>query len=654
MTIVNNQNTNRQTIFGSNAKSRQAASSPPKQRKGLFSLGFFKKGDSQPSVAVRPQGRSLRPQESSLSVAGMKVPSSNASTRTTIKDPNVLPAAYNSPRQRGGQLQRRSTSTNRPTLLGKLSKRPQPTQRSPQNQFSQKQAPRPNAAVAALEARRNATNNVANPLDSMFQRRGSQQRSRNGNRTNVGQAAPKPRNVQPSVVIQDNQERGLNRNVANQFGKQQFSKRQLTKRSPTRKPTTPSPLVRRPVDTRSKSSQFMTPIITPTRTNQRVQHQQATRLSLRQSKILGKTTLVRASQNNSRAPQDIRAPLTNAKPIAKPEAAPLTSAQQHVSRLIVEIHEKAQTAKTAEEYTFILASCRRALAVEPKGELADYAKTLAAWALNRRGQLRADAGDDQHAMLDFEDALKLDSNQWRALHNRAVLRAQTGDFEQAFDDFNRCTELNPRFAKAYSNRGALFVQAGDLLAALQDYRRAIQLDPDLAVAHKGRGRVCHMLGSLDESLYHFDAAMLLAPSDAHVVASRADLLADTGRYSDAAAEYRRAVQMDKTLAHAHRSAAWLLATCPEDDVRDPAGAMEFALKAIDLDRRENIVSLDTLAAAQANSGDFAAAITTMDRVLAMAPKKELSTYKYRQELYTDSKPFRIQPVQAVQPASYTK
>jgi tetratricopeptide (TPR) repeat protein len=334
------------------------------------------------------------------------------------------------------------------------------------------------------------------------------------------------------------------------------------------------------------------------------------------------------------------------------QTGPLTAAQKHAQELIVAVHQQSRSAETEEDYTLVVESCRRALAVEPKGDAADYAKQLCGWALNRRGQLKADAGNDAAAMLDFVDAIRLDENQWRAVHNRGVLFAQAGQFEKAFDDFNLCTELNPRFAKAYSNRAALFVQAGDLLAALQDYRRAITLDPDLAVAHKGRGRVCHMLGSTDEALQHFDAAAQLSPNDAQVLASRADLLSDMGRYPEAAIEYHRAIMIDDQLAHAFRSSAWLMATCPDDAVRNAEQALAHAEKAVNLDNYENPVSLDTLAAALANAGQYDEAVRAIERAIEIAPPEERAVYRARLKLYQRSQPFRVSPVAGVATVGY--
>lgn len=285
-------------------------------------------------------------------------------------------------------------------------------------------------------------------------------------------------------------------------------------------------------------------------------------------------------------------------------------------------------------------------------EVEKYAGELAAWAMNRRGQVKADGGRLSEAMLDFDDAIRTDSNCWRAIHNRGVLLAQSGEFEKAFDDFNRTIGLNPEFAKAYSNRAALFVVAGDLLPALQDYSRAIELDANLAVAHRGRGRVCHLLGRLDEAIGHYDAAVQLAPDDAYSIASRGDLLTDLGRYHDAVRDYDRAIQIDPESSQAFRGLAWLLATVPDDSLRDPERAIELAQVAMQLDKEQDSVGFDTLAAAQASAGDFPSAMKTLHKAIEIAPDAERTAYQDRLILYQHARPFRIAPVRPVTQASY--
>jgi tetratricopeptide (TPR) repeat protein len=233
-----------------------------------------------------------------------------------------------------------------------------------------------------------------------------------------------------------------------------------------------------------------------------------------------------------------------------------------------------------------------------------------------------------------------------------VLLAQAGQFEQAFDDFHQTIELNPTFAKAHSNRAALYVLAGELEPALGDYQRAIELDPEFAVAQRGCGRTCHMLGRTDEALEHLTRAIELAPKDAAALASRGDLLTDLGRYSAAENDYERALAVNANNVDACRGSAWLLATCPEESVRNPDLALRRAQLAMQLDHKADVVTLDTLAAAQASTGDFEAAMQTVRHAIDLAPPSERSVYQDRLQMYRHSTPYRIAPLQEVQQAGY--
>ncbi len=340
-------------------------------------------------------------------------------------------------------------------------------------------------------------------------------------------------------------------------------------------------------------------------------------------------------------------PVKRLEPVAVPPSAKAVE-------LLTEANRLSTTAVTEDEYTTVIQLCRHVLAIDESPAAVDYSHNLASWALNRRGEVRSDEGRNKEAVLDFEDALRLDPNRWRAMHNRGVLAAQSGRFADAFDDFNRTIELNPKFAKAYSNRGALYVQAGKLEKASEDYRYAIALDPELAVAHKGRGRVCHMLGQFDLALQHFDAATLLAPNDARIVNNRGDLLTDMGRYRGAMNDYERAIELDTSLHVAYRNLAWLQATCPDKECRDPSEATANASRAMQLCDEPSDLEYDTLAAAQAAAGDFESAKAMMDKAIERAAEKDQPNYRWRKKLYEQGQAYVTEPASNIQQASYAK
>ncbi len=329
-------------------------------------------------------------------------------------------------------------------------------------------------------------------------------------------------------------------------------------------------------------------------------------------------------------------------------AAPKSPADE----LILHAHQLSSRAETEDEFTEMIETCRRALQNQPGDQSAKYANELTAWALNRRGQLKAENGRTTEAIRDFDDAIEANAACWRAVHNRGVLLAQACDFEKAFDDFNRTVQLNPQFGKAYSNRGALFVVAGQLDSALQDYEKAIELDPKLAVAHRGAARVCHLFGRLDHALAHYNAAVRLSPDDAYAIASRADLFTDLGRYTEANTDYERAIKLDPKSMHANSGSAWLLATCPDQNIRNPALAMARARKAIELSGTPEAVNLDTLAAAQASNGDFRAATESLRMAIKIAAAGEREVYQDRLTMYQRGEAYCIAPVRPIAQASY--
>ncbi|MEM6329735.1 MAG: tetratricopeptide repeat protein [Planctomycetota bacterium] len=344
-----------------------------------------------------------------------------------------------------------------------------------------------------------------------------------------------------------------------------------------------------------------------------------------------------------------RKAMPNPVPVEAADAAPSPRAVA----LLAEANKLAQTAQSEQELTYIVRRCRHTLAIDRSTDVVAYSRQLAGWALNKRGELRADEARDGEAMTDFQDALRLDKNCWRALHNRGVMLAQRGDFAGAFDAFNETILQNPEFAKAYSNRASLYVQAGEFAAAMADYQRAIDADPDLAIAHKGRGRVCHMLGRIDEAIQHFDAAVLLEPEDASTVTCRADLLVDMGRYAAAQQAYRQAAALDPELPDAPRNLAWLQATCPDARFVNPEEAVANAERAIELLGGDaDDVSLDTLAAALACRGDYTAAVGAMKRAIQAAGPGDQPSYGERLSAYEAGRRFVSSPVAAVHQVGY--
>lgn len=351
-------------------------------------------------------------------------------------------------------------------------------------------------------------------------------------------------------------------------------------------------------------------------------------------------------------------PQAKARPLREvsPEKAKVTIEPtpklDKAGELLVEAHTASQTAKTETDLTEVIDKCVAALRLNVKGENKQYAAELISWSLNRRGQVYAEAGKTELADADFEEALNFDPTNWRAMHNRGVSYAEAGKFAEAFDDFNTVIESNPQFAKAYTNRGTLFVQAGDLESAEKDYRTACKLDGTLSSARLGLARVYHLSGRLDEALDQFSLAAEFDTDNPGILCSKGDLLSDMGQYAEALECYALAIEVRPSFGHAYRNGAWLLATCPDEQFRDPANAIMGAKQALETEYGDRHVALDTLAAALASAGKFDEAIATLEEAIEIAPSGLRAEYVARVKLYESGQPFRTQPVNDVSQAVY--
>jgi TPR repeat protein len=192
----------------------------------------------------------------------------------------------------------------------------------------------------------------------------------------------------------------------------------------------------------------------------------------------------------------------------------------------------------------------------------------------------------------------------------------------------------------------------------QAYRFFAQPPPDHEKARLWFGRAAD--GGLAEAQYQLAALMFEASASATAALEQLMAAADQGH---AAANARLGVffqlglYVEKNQARARHyyelataqgdltarnNLAWLLATSPNDDLRDGNRALALAQPLAVL--YESWGYLDTLAAAQAEVGDFAAASRTEQKAVARAEpdasREALQELKHRLALFQSDQPYR--------------
>jgi tetratricopeptide (TPR) repeat protein len=188
--------------------------------------------------------------------------------------------------------------------------------------------------------------------------------------------------------------------------------------------------------------------------------------------------------------------------------------------------------------------------------------------------------------------------------------------KQAVEFFTKALEENPDATAINHQLRAHARQAtGDLDGAIADISEAIRLEPDSAELFDHRAVLWTEKKDLGKALADIDEAVRLRPDSTHMLTTRGLIRMRKADYAGAAKDFDEAQKADDANPYAHNALAWLLATCPDADVRSGRRAVTHAEKAVELTERKHGAFLDTLAAAYAEVQRFDDAIRVQQEAL---------------------------------------
>ena len=132
----------------------------------------------------------------------------------------------------------------------------------------------------------------------------------------------------------------------------------------------------------------------------------------------------------------------------------------------------------------------------------------------------------------------------RALVLRGDCKADLGDNQGALDDYNSAIKIEPEYAYAYVTRCETRLALRDKSGALRDCDTAIRLSPNDALAYEDRADVQFELEAYDLALSDYGKAIELGRSSAYLFAARCDTDRLTGKRERAQADCAKALAID--------------------------------------------------------------------------------------------------------------
>lgn len=220
-------------------------------------------------------------------------------------------------------------------------------------------------------------------------------------------------------------------------------------------------------------------------------------------------------------------------------------------------------------------------------------------------------------------------------HEKRHLAFAFKDREEKINDYDQAILLHPHNARLYYLRG-LARRREDTDKALKDFDQAIRLEPDHACLYFHRA---DLWDDNEKSINDYDQAIRLDPECGFFYDRRAKIRCERKDFRQAIRDFEQSILCDPEFPDAYMGLAWLLATCPDESIRDGKRAIQLAMRACTQAGPDWPHGWNVLAAAYAEAGQFDEAVRYQMKTLE-DPYTTDDDYRQRLALYQQKKPFR--------------
>jgi tetratricopeptide (TPR) repeat protein len=305
---------------------------------------------------------------------------------------------------------------------------------------------------------------------------------------------------------------------------------------------------------------------------------------------------------------------------------------------------RAQQLYENEKFDAALADVDRAIKAEPDNASINELRGMILLGLNKYDE----------ALKSFDRSSELVPEAALPYQHRGELFRQKGDLQKAVEQLSKAIELQPENISALLLRAGIYFELKETEKSLEDCDKAIELQPTLAQPHLMKVEILAASNQLDKALGHLEklaakfpanpqildrlgafylmankprkaidtATQILSkdPDNFAALRLRADANLNIGNHAEAIADFDKALSEKDDDEGLLNNFAWVLATSPDDKLRDGARALKMATKAAEASGYETPHILSTLAAAYAETGDFDNAAKWSQKSVELAQK----------------------------------
>ena len=196
--------------------------------------------------------------------------------------------------------------------------------------------------------------------------------------------------------------------------------------------------------------------------------------------------------------------------------------------------------------------------------------------------------NDSTALMDFNNAVLVDSNYYMAYLGRAKAKIEFQNYDGVLKDCERALKYNNNSSEAYYFRGLAKTELEDS-TAIYDLDSAIKLKPDLGSAYNLRAEIKMEHNNFAGAIRDFDKALSIDNGDIAAYKMRGDTKFKINDFTGAIQDYNSAIALYPNGIMLYINRSYI-----ERKVKDYPNAISDLLKALELDKLKNTVGQEII------------------------------------------------------------